>query len=234
MTSGHGPGSAGRSCPTTSPARTSLCRRSSTTRPDTITGNQRQADLGSPEGLQAWRDMVIAQVKRSERKGRLPAGVARRAARRDRRPGPRPDRGRIRAVVSRDQRRATPSSRHRASPGTAPPQTTSPSPSSPRSKAVSSSPRSSATPVPSKPPSTPSSNSPASASRTRQQTASSLGPRSHGEPEPQCEPTRRHGQRDGKEPDRNPYFVRTSKPKTRRSRFVQDGRRATGIRGRYP
>src|SRR5580700_3666864 len=62
---------------------------------------------------------------------------------------------------------------------------TSLSPSSPRSKAVSSSPRSSATPVPSKPPSTPSSNSPASAAATRQQTARSPGPKSHGNPTPE-------------------------------------------------
>ena len=83
----------------------------------TITGNQRQADLGSPEGLRAWRDMVIAQVKQQPGPGRLPARLARRAAGRDRRAGPRPDRGRIRAVVSRHQRRAAPSSRRRAPPG---------------------------------------------------------------------------------------------------------------------
>ena len=40
----------------------------------TITGNQRQADLGSPEGLRAWRDRVIAQVKSSEGKGGCPLG----------------------------------------------------------------------------------------------------------------------------------------------------------------
>jgi TetR/AcrR family transcriptional regulator, transcriptional repressor for nem operon len=40
----------------------------------TITGNQRQADLGSPEGLRAWRDTVIAQVKSSEGKGGCPLG----------------------------------------------------------------------------------------------------------------------------------------------------------------
>jgi AcrR family transcriptional regulator len=63
---------------------------------ETITGNQRQADLSSPGGLRAWRNMVIAQVQR------------------DRRAGPRLDRSRIRAVVGRDQRRAAPSSRRRA------------------------------------------------------------------------------------------------------------------------
>ena len=40
----------------------------------TITGNQRQADLGSPEGLRAWRDTVITQVKSSEGKGGCPLG----------------------------------------------------------------------------------------------------------------------------------------------------------------
>ena len=41
---------------------------------ETITGNQRQADLGSPEGLRAWRDMVIAQMNSSEGKGGCPLG----------------------------------------------------------------------------------------------------------------------------------------------------------------
>jgi len=40
----------------------------------TITGNQRQADLGSPEGLRAWRDTVIAQVTNSQGKGGCPLG----------------------------------------------------------------------------------------------------------------------------------------------------------------
>ena len=39
-----------------------------------ITGNQRQADLSSPEGLRAWRDTVIAQVKSGEGKGGCPLG----------------------------------------------------------------------------------------------------------------------------------------------------------------
>ena len=47
----------------------------------TVTGNQRQADLGTPEGLRAWRDMLVAQV-RAAGQGRLPARLARRAARR--------------------------------------------------------------------------------------------------------------------------------------------------------
>jgi AcrR family transcriptional regulator len=40
----------------------------------TITGNQREADLGSPEGLRAWRDMVIAQVEGGEGRGGCPLG----------------------------------------------------------------------------------------------------------------------------------------------------------------
>jgi TetR/AcrR family transcriptional regulator, transcriptional repressor for nem operon len=43
-------------------------------RAETITGNQRQADLGNPEGLRAWRDRVIAQAKSSESKGGCPLG----------------------------------------------------------------------------------------------------------------------------------------------------------------
>jgi TetR/AcrR family transcriptional regulator, transcriptional repressor for nem operon len=41
---------------------------------DTIAGNQRQADLGSLDGLRAWRDTVIAQAKRSNGKGGCPLG----------------------------------------------------------------------------------------------------------------------------------------------------------------
>jgi TetR/AcrR family transcriptional regulator, transcriptional repressor for nem operon len=41
---------------------------------DVITGNQRQADLGSAEGLQAWRDMVIAQAKAADGRGGCPLG----------------------------------------------------------------------------------------------------------------------------------------------------------------
>jgi TetR/AcrR family transcriptional regulator, transcriptional repressor for nem operon len=40
----------------------------------TIAGNQRQADLGSPEGLRAWRDMVVAQVKGTHGRGGCPLG----------------------------------------------------------------------------------------------------------------------------------------------------------------
>lgn len=40
----------------------------------TITGNQREADLGSPQGLRAWRDLVIAQVKSSQGQGGCPLG----------------------------------------------------------------------------------------------------------------------------------------------------------------
>jgi TetR/AcrR family transcriptional repressor of nem operon len=41
---------------------------------ESIAGNQRQADLGSPGGLRAWRDMVIAQAKSSAGKGGCPLG----------------------------------------------------------------------------------------------------------------------------------------------------------------
>jgi TetR/AcrR family transcriptional repressor of nem operon len=40
----------------------------------TIAGNQRHADLGSPEGLRAWRDTVIAQANSSDGKGGCPLG----------------------------------------------------------------------------------------------------------------------------------------------------------------
>jgi TetR/AcrR family transcriptional regulator, transcriptional repressor for nem operon len=41
---------------------------------DVIAGNQRQADLGSAEGLRAWRDMVIAQARSGGGKGGCPLG----------------------------------------------------------------------------------------------------------------------------------------------------------------
>jgi TetR/AcrR family transcriptional regulator, transcriptional repressor for nem operon len=41
---------------------------------DVIAGNQRRADLGSAEGLQAWRDMVIAQARSEKGKGGCPLG----------------------------------------------------------------------------------------------------------------------------------------------------------------
>ena len=41
----------------------------------TITGNQRQADLGGPEGLRAWRDTVIAQANSSQGTGGCPLGA---------------------------------------------------------------------------------------------------------------------------------------------------------------
>jgi TetR/AcrR family transcriptional repressor of nem operon len=40
----------------------------------TIAANQRQADLGSPDGLRAWRDTVIAQAKTSNGRGGCPLG----------------------------------------------------------------------------------------------------------------------------------------------------------------
>jgi TetR/AcrR family transcriptional regulator, transcriptional repressor for nem operon len=39
-----------------------------------IAGNQRQADLGSPEGLRAWRDTVIAQAESGNGRGGCPLG----------------------------------------------------------------------------------------------------------------------------------------------------------------
>jgi TetR/AcrR family transcriptional regulator, transcriptional repressor for nem operon len=39
-----------------------------------IAANQRQADLGSPDGLRAWRDTVIAQAKSSNGRGGCPLG----------------------------------------------------------------------------------------------------------------------------------------------------------------
>jgi AcrR family transcriptional regulator len=41
---------------------------------DVIAGNQRQADLGSGEGLRAWRDMVIAQARSEQGQGGCPLG----------------------------------------------------------------------------------------------------------------------------------------------------------------
>src|ERR1700689_3227553 len=41
---------------------------------DVIAGRQRQADLGRAEGLQAWRDMVIAQARSGEGRGGCPLG----------------------------------------------------------------------------------------------------------------------------------------------------------------
>ena len=41
---------------------------------EVIAGNQRQADLGSAEGLRAWRDMVIAQAGSGAGKGGCPLG----------------------------------------------------------------------------------------------------------------------------------------------------------------
>ncbi len=39
-----------------------------------IAANQRRADLGSPGGLRAWRDTLIAQAKRTDGKGGCPLG----------------------------------------------------------------------------------------------------------------------------------------------------------------
>ena len=65
--------SAALRCTTTSPTRTTSCRRSSTTRP-TPPSVTRHADLGSVEGVQAWRDMVITAAERVQAKGGCPLG----------------------------------------------------------------------------------------------------------------------------------------------------------------
>jgi AcrR family transcriptional regulator len=41
---------------------------------DVIAASQRQADLGSAEGLRAWRDMVIAQARSGNGRGGCPLG----------------------------------------------------------------------------------------------------------------------------------------------------------------
>jgi TetR/AcrR family transcriptional regulator, transcriptional repressor for nem operon len=39
-----------------------------------ITSNQRQADLGTPQGLHAWRDTLIAEAKSTQARGGCPLG----------------------------------------------------------------------------------------------------------------------------------------------------------------
>src|SRR5471032_1171223 len=41
---------------------------------DTIVNNQRHADLGSVQGVEAWRNMVITAAKRAEARGGCPLG----------------------------------------------------------------------------------------------------------------------------------------------------------------
>jgi TetR/AcrR family transcriptional regulator, transcriptional repressor for nem operon len=41
---------------------------------ETIAGNQSRADLASGQGLRAWRDMMVAQARRSRGKGGCPLG----------------------------------------------------------------------------------------------------------------------------------------------------------------
>ena len=60
--------SAVRSCTTTSPTRTSSCKRSSTTRVDNIVTRNRH-ELGSANGIEAWRNMVITAARRTKAKG---------------------------------------------------------------------------------------------------------------------------------------------------------------------
>jgi hypothetical protein len=125
----------------------------------TIAGNQRQADLGTPEGIQAWRDTVIAQAKSSNGKGGCPLGsLAGQLAETD----PRARAliaagfGQWSAAISDGLRKLQATGRSRLTSM----RTTSPSPSWPRSRAAFSSPRSSRIPDLLRPRSTPSSPSP--------------------------------------------------------------------------
>ena len=110
----------------------------------TIAGSQRQADLGSPDGLRAWRDTVIAQARRTGGTGGCPLGsLAGQLAETD--PGPAP--GSPPDSSSGRPQSATTCERS-TSPGTSRPSidpTTAPSPCSPRCRAASCSPRSSRT-----------------------------------------------------------------------------------------
>jgi TetR/AcrR family transcriptional regulator, transcriptional repressor for nem operon len=56
------------------PGKDELVQAVITHQADVIAGSQRQADLGSAEGLQAWRDMVIAEARSTEGKGGCPLG----------------------------------------------------------------------------------------------------------------------------------------------------------------
>lgn len=126
---------------------------------DTIVDNQRHADLASIEGLQAWRDMVVAQARATEARGAAPldrsAVNSPKATLKPALSSP--------PVSSGGQPPSATGYEAFTLPGISRPastQTTWPSPSSPRSKGASSSPRSSGTPVPSRQRSTPSSPSP--------------------------------------------------------------------------
>ena len=70
---------------------------------DTIVNQQRHA-LGSANGVEAWRNMVITEAQAHRRKGGLPTWLARWSTGRERPRGPSPHRGRVRAVGSRHQR----------------------------------------------------------------------------------------------------------------------------------
>ena len=101
---------------------------------DATVSNQRHADLGSAEGVQAWRDMVDLCGGARPGKGRLPPRLARRPARRERPGGPVPDRRRVRTVDNGNQPRAQVPSGQRAALRPASTRMTSPSPCSPRSR----------------------------------------------------------------------------------------------------
>ena len=70
---------------------------------DTIVNHNRHA-LGSANGVEAWRNMVITGARSTQGKGRLPTWFARWSTRRERPRGPSAHRGRVRSVGSRHQR----------------------------------------------------------------------------------------------------------------------------------
>ena len=70
---------------------------------DTIVNRNRHA-LGSANGVEAWRNMVITAARRTQGKGGLPTWFARWSTRRERPRGPSAHRGRVRSVGSRHQR----------------------------------------------------------------------------------------------------------------------------------
>ncbi len=142
---------------------------------EVIAGNHRQADLGSAGGLQAWRDMVIAQARSREGKGGCPLGsLAGQLAETD---------PHVRTLLAGGfgqwQAATAKACAACARPGcsrTAQTRTPSPSPFSPPSRAAFSSPRSSGIPAPWKRRSTPSSNLPEAAARMFPQAAESPAP----------------------------------------------------------
>jgi TetR/AcrR family transcriptional repressor of nem operon len=56
------------------PDKDELVQAVITQQAEIIAANQRQADLGSPEGLRAWQDLVIAQARSGAGQGGCPLG----------------------------------------------------------------------------------------------------------------------------------------------------------------